>query len=78
VEGRNILQMDQTAPSDKSLLWTIRECRQITNLDRDKRISAHCDSQKEIEPDNEPLHNFTSDKRLYFREIAHFTGFSGH
>jgi hypothetical protein len=70
--------MDQTASSDKSLLWTIGERRQITNLDRDKCISAHCDSQKKIEPGNEPLHNFTSDKRLYFRENAHFTGFSGH
>jgi hypothetical protein len=70
--------MDQTASSDKSLLWTIGERRQITNLDRDKCISAHCDSQKKIEPGNEPLHNYTSDKRLYFRENAHFTGFSGH
>lgn len=48
LEGRNFLQMDQTASSDKSLLWTIGERRQITNLDCDKCISAHCHSQKKL------------------------------
>jgi len=41
--NRTILQMDQTAPQDKSVLWNIHECCENSDLDRYLSIRARRD-----------------------------------
>jgi hypothetical protein len=56
---RDIFQMDQTAPSDQSVLWNYRECRQNPDLDRHYCLRVGGYHQKSIEDRLEPLHNST-------------------
>ena len=60
--GRVVLQMDQAAPANKSVLRTFGERRKDADLDRSMYICAHGHSQKEVEARNESLHNFTGNK----------------
>ena len=57
--NRALLQMDQTAPSDQSVLWNNRECRKDPNLDSNRhlRTGGHCQITVTLGP--ESLHNST-------------------
>ena len=71
---RDLLQMDQAAPSNQSILWNNRECRQNPNLDSNRRLrtGGHCQKAPTLEP--EPLHNSTDFECDTFRKNAHFRG----
>ena len=70
---RVILQMDQAASANKSILWHVRKCGQDTNMDCHHNLCAGSDHQKAIEIETESLHNFTDYKRNAFRENAAIT-----
>ncbi len=61
--------MDQTKPTNKDLLWPIRECSQDTNLDCNRCISAHSHNQEKIGPENITLHFFTNCECDNFRKM---------
>ena len=67
---RVVLQRDQAASANKSILWNVRKCGQEVNMDCDLRLCAGSDHQKAIEVEAESLHNFTDYKRNAFRENA--------
>jgi len=75
---RDLFQMDQTTPSDQSVLWDHRECRRDPNLDSNRRlrVSSHCQKTATFRP--EPLHNSTDFERDVIRKDAHFRGLFNH
>src|SRR3972149_1231370 len=76
--NRTLLHMDQAAPSNQSILWNNRECRQDPNLDSNRRLrtGGHCQKTATLEP--EPLHNSTDFECDAFRKNAHFRGSFNH
>ena len=56
---RVILQMDQAASENKSILWNVRKCGQNANMDCHHHLCAGSDHQKAIEVGAKSLHNFT-------------------
>jgi hypothetical protein len=71
---RIILQMDQAASSNQSLLWHDRERRQNPDLDCHHRLCAGGNRQKASEFGTKPLHNSTGFKRHSFRKNPDFRG----
>ena len=49
LEDRTILQVDQTALTNQSILWDIRQCSQDTNLDRRQHLLARGHNEKRAE-----------------------------
>jgi hypothetical protein len=72
--SRAVLQMDQTAPTNQSVLWHQRERAEDSNMDRHfcMRSRGHC--QEAIEAGSEPLHNSTNFACDHIRENANFAG----
>src|SRR5208282_6118504 len=69
-----LLQMDQTASSDKGVLRHHRERGEDPGVDRHFCVRP-CGHRKEaLEAGSEPLHNSTDSERHFIRENAHFTG----
>ena len=71
---RVVLQMDQAASANKSILWNIRKCGQDANMDCHHHLCAGSYHQKAIEVETESLHNFTDCKRNAVRENAAIAG----
>ena len=71
---RIVLQMDQAASSNQSLLWHNRQCRQDPDLDRHHGLCAGGHRQKATETGKESLHNSTDFERYSFRKKPHFRG----
>lgn len=71
---RVILQMDQVASANKSILWNVRKCGQDANMDCHHHLCAGSYHQKAIEVETESLHNFTDCKRNVVREIGAIAG----
>jgi len=77
MDGGTVLQMDQAAPADQTVLWHESQCRQDANLDRYFGVRAGCNYQKTPGPRSEPLQNPTDFKPCAIRQKAHFTGIFG-
>jgi len=71
---RDLLQMDQAAPTYQSVLWHHRECRENPNLDCHHGIRVGSHHQKTTKDRSEPLHNSTDFECDTFRKNAHFRG----
>jgi transposase len=54
---RLVLQMDQTAPSNQSLLWQHGKCREDANMDRDCDLRLDCNYEEAIEFETFALRN---------------------
>ena len=70
---RVILQMDQTASTNKSFLWNVRKCGKDANMDCHLHLCAGNYHKKAVEFETEYLHNFTDFKRNVVREDTAFT-----
>ena len=55
--SRIVLQMDQTAPSNQSLLWQHGKCREDANMDRDCDLRLDCNYEEAIEFETFALRN---------------------
>ena len=75
---RVILQVDQAASANKSVLRHIRECGQNTNMDCDLHLCPGGDHQEAVESGAESLHDFTNCQRDAFRENTAFTSVYGY
>jgi len=75
--NRVVLQVDQAASADKSILWNFRKCGKNSDMDCHLRICAGSYNQKVIEVEAEPLHNSTGFEHNPFRENATFTSAYG-
>src|SRR5207302_1817999 len=71
--GGVVLQVDQAAPANQSVLRYQRECREDSNLDRRLRICARGHRPEASRPGGEPLPNSTDFESYAFRKNAHFT-----
>lgn len=71
--GRIVLQMDQAALANQSILWHYRERGQNPNLDRHLRLRAGSYYQETSVAPSQSLHNSTDIECDIVRENAHFT-----
>ena len=76
--GGAVLQMDQAAPADQSLLRHQRERREDSNLDRGVGVRAGGHRAQAAGAGGQPVPDSTDSQPYAFRENAHFTGTSGH
>src|SRR3990172_1164418 len=72
--GGAVLQMDQAAPADQSVLWHQRERAEDSNMDRHLCVCSRSHCQEKIKAGSEPLHNSTDFECDPVRENAHFAG----
>ena len=72
--GGTVLQMDQAAPANQSVLRDRCQCGKDTSLDSGLRLCTGSDSQKKARPRPESLHYSTVFKCVDFRENTHFRG----
>ena len=71
MESRTVFQMDQTALTDKSILWYIPECGIYPNMDSCQHIRLGCNYEEANKATSFSLHNSTDFKYYTFREDAH-------
>ena len=71
---RALLQMDQAASPDKSILRHFGERGEDPDMDRHLGLCSCGNSEKASEAGSESLYNFADSKRHAFREDAHFAG----
>src|ERR1044072_2765347 len=74
VAGRTVLQMDQAASADQSVLRYFGQRRQDADLDRDLHLRARCDPQEAPQYRTQSLHNATDPERQPLSENRAFTG----
>ena len=65
--GRVVLQMDKTKSPHQSVLWHIRECGEVADLDSSFGIYLGSNHEKTAPDTRESLHNLTNSKCNYFR-----------
>src|SRR5271166_2458193 len=69
--GRTVLQMDQTASADQTLLRDIRKCREDPNLDRRLGLRPRRHHQEAARPGRLALHTATDPLGHPLRENAY-------
>ena len=66
--GRALLQVDQAAPEDQSLLRHLAQRGEDADLDRDLGLRARGHSQEAARKHAQPLHNSTDPEHQSLRE----------
>ena len=66
--SRTILQMDQTAFANKSVLWNKQKRRKNSSLDSYCHLRVNRDYQKTVKNRAKALHNITNFEGYYVRE----------
>ena len=75
--SRIILQMDQAAFANKSVLWNEQKRCKNSSLDSNCYLRVNRDYQKTVKNRAKSLHNITNFECYYVRENPHFTGVCG-
>ena len=75
--GRIVLQMDQATSAHQTVLWYVRKCYQIANLDRCLGLCAGSHHKKTTQAEYFALHFVTNFIRHCFRENPHTASLAG-
>ena len=73
LEDRTVLQMDQTALANQSVLRNFRECRQDTNLDCRQHLLTRSYNEKRAEFATEFVRNPANSQHYDFPERPYYT-----
>jgi len=73
---RALLQVDQTASPDQGLLWHLRECREVPDMDRYLGVCAGGNCKEISENREQSVYDTPDSERYHFRKVAHYTNTS--